>query len=89
MSGAVTAVPLLKEKNVHNIYCVQKQIGLLFYPQCSQNRWVKQWLADIGVDISIPARGKIFPTVNGVSLDTAFHFFYLSIGIVVALFVRL
>ena len=30
MSGAVTAVPLLKEKNVHNIYCVQKQIGLLF-----------------------------------------------------------
>ena len=30
MSGAVTAVPLLKEKNVHSIYCVQKLIGLLF-----------------------------------------------------------
>ena len=34
MSGAVTAVPLLKEKNVHNIYCVQKQMGLLFIHKC-------------------------------------------------------
>ena len=73
MSGAVTAVPLLKEKKCAQHILCSKTNWAAFYPQMSQNRWVKRWLADIGVTISIPARGKIFPTV------WTQHFIILSI----------
>ena len=33
---------------------------------------VKRWPADLAVPSSIPARGEIFSTVNGVQLHTAF-----------------
>ena len=75
MSRAVTAVPLLKEnKCVQHILCSKTNWAAFLYPSCSQSRWVKRWLVDLAVTISIPTRGKIFPTVNGVSLDTAFHY---------------
>ena len=35
---------------------------------------VKRWPADLAVPSSIPARGEIFSTVNGVQLHTAFHY---------------
>ena len=35
---------------------------------------VKRWSADLAVPNSIPARGRIFSTVNGVPLHTAFHY---------------
>ena len=37
-------------------------------------QWVKRWPTDLAVPSSIPARGKIFSTVNGVPLHTAFHY---------------
>ena len=35
---------------------------------------VKRWPTDLAVPSSIPARGKIFSTVNGAPLHTAFHY---------------
>ena len=35
-------------------------------------KWVKRWPTDLAVPSSIPARGKIFSTVNGAPLHTAF-----------------
>ena len=37
-------------------------------------QWVKRWPTDLAVPSSIPARGEIFSTVNGVPLHTAFHY---------------
>ena len=37
-------------------------------------QWVKRWPTDLAVQSSIPARGRIFSTVNGVPLHTAFHY---------------
>ena len=37
-------------------------------------QWVKCWPIDLVVPSSIPARGEIFSTVNGVPLHTAFHY---------------
>ena len=41
-------------------------------------QWVKRWPTDTAYwssgPSSIPARGKIFSTVNGALLDTAFHY---------------
>ena len=37
-------------------------------------KWVKRWPTDLAVAGSIPARGEIFSTVNGVPLHTAFHY---------------
>ena len=55
--------------------------GLLIYPSWVLDtlgapvaQWVKRWPTDLAVPGSILARGEIFPTVNGVSLHTAFHY---------------
>lgn len=32
-----------------------------------------EWITDLAIPISSPARDEIFSTVNGVSLYTAFH----------------
>ena len=37
-------------------------------------QWVKRWPTDLAVPSSIPARGEIFSTVNGVPLHTAFQY---------------
>ena len=37
-------------------------------------QWVKRWPPDPAVSRSIPTRGVIFTTVNGVPLHTAFHY---------------
>ena len=37
-------------------------------------QWVKRWPTDLAVPNSIPTRGEIFLTVNGVPLHTAFHY---------------
>ena len=37
-------------------------------------QWVKRWPTDLAVPSSMPARGRIFSTVNGVPLHTAFHY---------------
>ena len=37
-------------------------------------QWVKRWPRDPAVSRSIPTRGEIFSTVNGVPLHTAFHY---------------
>ena len=37
-------------------------------------QWVKRWPTDLAVPSSIPARGEIFSTVDGVPLHTAFHY---------------
>ena len=37
-------------------------------------QWVKRWPTDLAVPSWIPARGKIFSTVNGVPLHTSFHY---------------
>ena len=37
-------------------------------------QWIKHWPTDLAVPSSIPARGEIFSTVNGVPLHTAFHY---------------
>ena len=37
-------------------------------------QWVKRWPTDLAVPSSIPARGEIFSTVNGVTLHTALHY---------------
>ena len=37
-------------------------------------QWVKRWPTDLAGPSSIPARGEIFSTVNGVQLHTAFHY---------------
>ena len=37
-------------------------------------QWVKRWPTDLAVPSSIPARGKIFSTINGAPLHTAFHY---------------
>ena len=37
-------------------------------------QWVKRWPTDLAVPSSIPARGEIFSTLNGVPLHTAFHY---------------
>ena len=37
-------------------------------------QWVKHWTTDLAVPSSIPARGKIFSTVNGALLHTAFRY---------------
>ena len=36
-------------------------------------QWVKRWATDLAVPSSIPARGRLFSTVNGVPLHTASH----------------
>ena len=33
-------------------------------------QWVKRWSTDLAVPSSIPTRGEIFSTVNGVPLHT-------------------
>ena len=38
-------------------------------------QWVKRWPTDLAVPGSILARGEIFPSVNGVPLHTAFHYY--------------
>ena len=37
-------------------------------------QWVKRWPTDLAVPSSIPTRGEILSTVNGVPLHTAFLF---------------
>ena len=37
-------------------------------------QWVKRWPTVLAVPSSIPTRGEIFSTVNGVSLHIAFHY---------------
>ena len=37
-------------------------------------QWVKRWPTDLAVLSLIPARGKIFSTVNEIPLHTAFHY---------------
>ena len=44
------------------------------FPGAPVAQWVKRWPTDLAVPSSIPARGEIFSTVNGVPLHTAFHY---------------
>ena len=43
------------------------------------SQWVKSWPTDLAVPSSIPTRGEIFSTVNGVPLHTAFHYQHLIV----------
>ena len=37
-------------------------------------QWVKRWPTDLAVSGSSSAQGEIFATLNGVPLQTAFHY---------------
>ena len=44
-------------------------------------QWFNRWPTDLAVPSSSPAQNKIFSTVNGIQLHTAFHY-HLSIVLI-------
>ena len=64
---------------LHLCYATIISVDLAKYVGTPVAQWVKRWPTDLVVPSSSPARGEIFPTVNGVPLHTAFHYLPLVV----------